>query len=112
MCRNGDLAGRGIMMHYLGVPAIATLTGIDLPSSIDAFVDALWRTRDATHDQFQPVFTLESNDRLYIAQYKKLMGAADNVRVWDLQAMDKQQKQGLCQSIGLDALGAAIRLPS
>jgi hypothetical protein len=108
---NDYLAGRGIMMRYLGDPAIAALTGIDLPSSIEATADALWRTRDASHDQFQPEFTSEPNDRLYIAQYNKLMGAADNVRVWDLQTMDEQQKHGVCQSIGLDALGAAIRLP-
>jgi hypothetical protein len=107
---NDYLAGRGIMMRYLGDPEIAILTGIDHRGSIDAIVDALWHTRDASHDQFQPEFTSEHDDRLYIAQYMKLTGAADDVHIWDHQAMDEPQKNGVCQSIGLDALGAAITL--
>ncbi len=106
------LAGRGIMMRYLGDPAIAALTGIDLRSSIAATTKAVWRTRDASTDQFQPEFTSDTNDRLYIEQYRKLGAIADDVRTWDLQAMDEQQKHGVCQSIGLDALGAAMKLPT
>jgi len=32
----------------------------------------------------------------------------DNVHQWQFAAMNEQQKFGVCQSIGLDALGAVI----
>jgi len=35
---------------------------------------------------------------------------ADDVYKWDIEKMKEQNKYGVCQSVGLDALGAAIKL--
>jgi hypothetical protein len=37
-----------------------------------------------------------------------LAGAGDDVHQWQIDAMNEQQKFGVCQSIGLDAFGAVI----
>ena len=55
-------------------------------------------------------FTTEENDTKYIAYFRKLWGTADDIRVWDIEKMKVQNKYGVCQSIGLDILGAAIKL--
>lgn len=60
--------------------------------------------------QFQPEFTNTENDKLYIQQFKQQWGLADNIFKWQIETMNEQQKFGVCQSIGLDALGALIKL--
>lgn len=107
---NDYVAGRGIMMRYLGANEERALLGVDLSGNIMATTDAIWQTRDATNNQFQPEFTRLENDKLYIEQFRKLWGLADDVHKWDLIKMKEQNKHGVCQSVGLDALGAAIRL--
>lgn len=106
---NDYLAGRGILMRYLGDPTIASLTGFDA-GAMYATAEAIWHARDTATDQFRPEFTDPTTDRLYIARFRKLWGSADDVLTWDLQAMDEQQKNGVCQSIGLDAIGGVMRL--
>ena len=107
---NDYLAGRGIMMRYFGARKENALLGVDLSDNILATVDAIWKKRDTTNNQFQPEFTSIENDKLYIEQFRKLWGLADDVRIWDIKKMKEQNKFGVCQSIGLDALGAAIKL--
>ena len=107
---NDYLAGRGIMMRYLGANEEKMLIGVDLSDNISATVDAIWQTRDTANNQFQPEFTSPENDKLYIEQYRSLWGMADDIRTWNLKKMKEQNRQGVCQSIGLDALGAAIKL--
>ncbi len=107
---NDYLAGRGIMMRYLGADEEKTLIGVDLSENIRATADAIWQTRDTVSNQFQPEFTSLENDKLYIEQFKNLWGTADDIRIWDIEKMKEQNKQGVCQSVGLDALGAAIKL--
>jgi hypothetical protein len=75
-----------------------------------ATADAIWQTRDTAKNQFQPEFTTLENDKLYIEQFRKLWGLADNIHEWDIKKMKEQNRQGVCQSIGFDALGAAIKL--
>ena len=104
------VAGRGIMMRYLGGNEEKALLGVDLSDNIMATVEAIWQTRDITNNQFQPEFTTLENDKLYIQQFRKLWGLADDVHKWDINKMKQQNKQGVCQSVGLDALGAAIRM--
>ena len=106
---NDYVAGRGIMMRYLGSKEEKALIGVDLTENISATVDAIWQTRDTSNNQFQPEFTSPENDKLYIEQFRKLWDLADDVRVWDIKKMKEQNKQGVCQSVGLDALGAAIK---
>lgn len=106
---NDYLAGRGIMMRYFGAEQEKSLIGVDLSNNISATVDAIWSTRDTSNNQFQPEFTSPENDQLYITQFKELWGLADEVYQWDLKKMKEQNKFGVCQSIGLDALGAAIK---
>ena len=106
---NDYLAGRGIMMRYLGANQEKALLGVDLNENIMVTVDAIWQTRNTVNNQFQPEFTSIENDKLYIDQFRKLWGLADNVHEWDIKKMKEQNKQGVCQSIGLDALGAAIK---
>jgi hypothetical protein len=107
---NDYLAGRGIMMRYLGANEERSLLGVDLSENILATTQAIWNTRDTSNNQFQPEFTSAENDQLYIEQFRKLWGLADDVRTWDLLKMKEQNKYGVCQSVGLDALGATIRL--
>jgi hypothetical protein len=106
---NDYLAGRGIMMRYLGAHDVQALLGTDLSDNISATLDAIWQTRDKTNNQFQPEFTSRENDRLYIEQFRQLWGLADEVYIWDLKKMKEKNRFGVCQSIGLDALGAAIK---
>ena len=37
------------------------------------------------------------------------MGLADDILKWDITKMKEQNKWGVCQSVGLDALGASIK---
>jgi hypothetical protein len=106
---NDYLAGRGIMMRYLGANEEKALLGVDLNKNIMATVDAIWQTRNPTNNQFQPEFTSIANDKLYVEQFRKQWGLADDVHMWDIKKMKEQNKYGVCQSIGLDALGAAIK---
>ncbi len=63
-----------------------------------------------SNNQSQPEFTNSENDKLYIQQFKQLWGFADDIFKWQIDKMNEQQKFGVCQSIGLDALGAVIKL--
>ncbi|MFC1782686.1 hypothetical protein ACFL02_03755 [Planctomycetota bacterium] len=107
---NDYLAGRGIMMRYIGAKEEKAIIGVDLSNNIMATVDAIWQTRDEANNQFQPEFTNLENDKLYIEQFRKLWGLADDIREWDIKKMKEQNKFGVCQSVGFDALGAAIKL--
>lgn len=104
---NDYLAGRGILMRWLG-SLKGNIGGIDLAKNIKATAAAIWQTRDVTTNQFQPEFTSPGNDMLYVAQFRKLAGMADDVQKWNIGAMNEKQKFGVCQSIGLDAFGAFI----
>lgn len=104
---NDYLAGRGIMMRYIGGVG-KEQAGDNFDSSIRATADAIWRTRDTVTNQFRPEFTVSADDKLYVAQYRNLTGLGDDVHKWQIDAMNEQQKFGVCQSIGLDALGAAM----
>ena len=104
------LAGRGIMMRYLVAKEEYELLGVDLNDAVNNTVDAIWETRDVSTNQFQPEFTSPENDALYVEQFRKLWGLADDVHKWDLNQMAELNKNGVCQAVGLDVLGAAIRL--
>lgn len=106
---NDYLAGRGILMRYIGSREENALLEVNLIDSINVTVEAIWQTRDAENNQFQPEFTSIENDKLYIEQFRDLWGMADDVIQWEIEKMNEQQKYGVCQSIGLDALGAAIK---
>jgi hypothetical protein len=103
------LAGRGIMMRYLGADEEKALIGIDLSENIKKTLNAIWETRDTSNNQFQPEFTTVANDQHYVAQFQKLWGLSDDVHKWDIETMKEKNKDGVCQSIGLDLLGAAIK---
>lgn len=106
---NDYLAGRGIMMRYLGKISKQT-GGISFTNNIKLTAEAIWQTRATGSNQFQPEFTSVEHDKLYVTQFRKLAGTADDVYKWDIAAMDEKQKFGVCQSIGLDAFGALINL--
>ena len=107
---NDYLAGRGIMIRYIGAEEEKKLLGVNLNENIKATVDAIWETRNKTNNQFKPEFTNLENDKLYITQFRRLWGQADDIYKWDIKKMKEQNKNGVCQSIGLDVLGAAIKL--
>ena len=96
------------MTRYLRSRDQQKLLGIDLSKSILLSAEALWQTRDMNNNQMKPEFTSPENDSDYIQQFKKLWGLADDIRVWDIGRMNQQNKDGVCQSIGLDIMGAAI----
>lgn len=104
------LAGRGIMMRYLGSEEERTLIDVDVSENIRKTVKAIWETRDKTNNQFRAEFTSRENDALYVGQFRELWGLADDVHEWDIKSMKEKNKFGVCQSIGLDALGAALLL--
>jgi hypothetical protein len=100
------LAGRGILMRYLGASEVNALLGVDFSENIKATAAAIWETRDRSNNQFQAEFTDAANDMLYIDHFRELWGIADDVLVW--QTPYEEEKLMVSQSIGLDALGAAI----
>jgi hypothetical protein len=63
-------------------------------------------------EPFPPEFTSVENDSSYVEQFKELWGLADNVHKWNLDKMKEQNRLGVCQAIGLDTLGAAIKMTS
>ncbi|EAR02391.1 hypothetical protein [Maribacter sp. HTCC2170] len=103
------LAGRGIMMRYLGSEEERALIDVDLSDCIEKTINAMWSTRDVATNQFQPEFTSQENDKLYVEQFRELWGLADDVHKWDIKTMKEKNRDGVCQSIGLDLLGAAIK---
>ena len=104
---NDYLAGRGIMMRYLG-KARKQITHIDFSKSTKVTAGAIWQARDRKTNQFQAEFTQIENDIQYNNQYRKLTGFGDDVYKWSIDEMNEQQKWGVCQAIGLDAFGAVI----
>uniref|UniRef100_A0A2B4RLM8 UPF0403 protein n=1 Tax=Stylophora pistillata TaxID=50429 RepID=A0A2B4RLM8_STYPI len=104
------LAGRGILMRYINSKEVGELLGIDLSENIKATARAIWQNRNKENNQFNPEFTSIENDKLYIKRFKKKWGYADEVYKWDLKNMKEKNKFGVCQSIGLDAFGAVIRI--
>ena len=106
----GDyLAGRGIMMRYLGSEQEKSVLGVKLDNAVLKTVNAIWETRNPENNQFQPEYTTVENDKLYVEQFRKLWGLADQVHRWELSTMPEDHKNGVCQSVGLDMLGAAIK---
>jgi hypothetical protein len=103
------VAGRGIMMRYLGTEEIKSILGVNLDQAVHKTVGAIWETRNMENNQFQPEYTSEINDKAYNEQFRKLWGLADEVHLWDLEKMHEKNKNAVCQAVGLDMLGAAIK---
>jgi len=102
------VAGRGIMMRYLGSKEIKPRLGVNLDQAVLKSVEAIWTSRNTNNNQFQPEYTSEQNDRVYNNQFRKLWGLADNVHKWDLEKMYNDNRDAVCQAVGMDMLGAAI----
>jgi len=106
----GDyLAGRGIMMRYLGSEREKANLDVNLDEATVKTAQAIWNTRNASNNQFQPEYTTEENDKLYIVQFLKRWGTADYTQTWELKNMPEDHKNGVSQAVGLDIIGAAIR---
>jgi len=103
------VAGRGIMMRYLGSEEIKPRLGVNLDQAVQFSVNAIWETRNTENNQFQPEYTSEQNDHVYVEQFRQLWGLADDVHTWDLSTMVEKNKNAVCQAVGLDMLGAAIK---
>jgi hypothetical protein len=102
------VAGRGIMMRYLGSEDIKPRLGVNLDQAVLSTVQAIWATRDKENNQFQPEYTTPGNDQIYVEQFRQLWGLADQVHTWDLTTMVEKNKNAVCQAVGMDLLGAAI----
>ncbi|AUP79526.1 hypothetical protein [Flavivirga eckloniae] len=103
------VAGRGIMVRYLGSKEEKSKLGVNINGAIFKTLDAIWCTRDVAKNQFQPEFTSVKHDKLYVEQFRKLWGLADDVYKWDIDNMPEKNKNAVCQAVGLDILGAAIK---
>ena len=103
------IAGRGIMMRYLADPSVKQLVNADLDNAVLNTVAAIWGTRDKANNQFQPEFTTEANDQGYVQQFRGLWGIADDVHKWNLDIMKEKNRYAVCQAVGLDMIGAAIK---
>jgi len=103
------VAGRGIMMRYLGSEEERSRLGVNLDQAVLATVQAIWDTRDKANNQFQPEYTSRQNDEAYVEQFRRLWGLADQVHKWDLETMHEKNRDAVCQAVGLDMLGAAIK---
>jgi hypothetical protein len=102
------MAGRGILMRYLGNKEVQELLKVDFNEAISATLEALWKTRDKANNQFQSKFTSAENDAVYIKRFEEIWGVADDVQVWETPY--EKEKQMVSQSIGLDALGSALKV--
>ena len=96
-------------MRYLGSKQEKSLLGVNLDDAVLQTVKAIWETRNPENNQFQPEYTTAENDKLYVEQFRKLWGLADKVQKWDLEPMPVEHKEGVCQAVGMDIIGAAIR---
>ena len=106
----GDyLAGRGIMMRYLGSAREKALLGVNLDEAVVKTAKAIWETRNPENNQFQPEYTTAENDKRYIEQFRELWGLADDTQKWELHTMPEEHKIGACQAVGMDMIGAAIK---
>jgi hypothetical protein len=103
------VAGRGIMMRYLGSEEEKSLLGVNLDAAVQNTAKAIWDTRNQDNMQFQPEYTSSENDKEYVEQFRRLWGLADQVHAWELSSMVEKNKNGVCQAVGLDMLGAAIK---
>jgi hypothetical protein len=103
------LAGRGIMMRYLGAEQEKSRIGVNLDDAVLKTVKAIWETRNPENNQFKPEYTTAENDKLYVEQFRSLWGLADDVHRWDLNTMIEKNKNAVCQSVGMDIIGAAIK---
>jgi hypothetical protein len=103
------VAGRGIMMRYLGSEEEKSRLGVSLDKAVLNTVQAIWETRNKENNQFQPEYTSKQNDEAYVEQFRKLWGLADNVHKWDLETMHEKNRNAVCQAVGMDMLGAAIK---
>jgi len=103
------VAGRGIMMRYLGSEEEKSLLGVNLDQAVLNSVEAIWETRNEENNQFQPEYTTAQNDQIYMEQFRQLWGLADDVHTWDLSTMVEKNKNAVCQSVGMDMIGAAIK---
>ncbi len=101
--------GRGIMMRYLGSEDIKPRLGVNLDQAVLLSTEAIWATRDIESNQFKPEYTSAENDEIFVEQFCKLWGLADNVHTWDLTTMVEKNKNAVCQAVGMDMLGAAIK---
>jgi hypothetical protein len=101
------VAGRGILMRYLGNKDVMKLLDVDFNENIKSTLEALWKTRDSENNQLQAEYTSEANDAVFIKRFREVWGTADNIRIWETPF--KEEKQMVCQSIGLDALGSVIK---
>jgi len=102
------LGGRGIMMRYLGDIDVKSKLGVSLDIAALNSVNAIWETRNKDNDQFQPEYTSEKNDKLYIEQFRNIWGLADDVFKWDLNK-DDHSIDAVCQAIGFDMIGVALK---
>ncbi len=99
--------GLGALVRYMDSSKIKALFEIDFNANISATVKALWSTRTQETNQFNPKFTTdESNLNKYNDQFNALWGSSNQVIDWDM--VDSQMKNGICQALGLDFLGAAL----
>jgi hypothetical protein len=103
------VAGRGIMMRYLGSEEEKSRLGVGLDDAVLSTVLAIWETRNKQNNQFQPEYTSRQSDEAYVEQFSKLWGFADNVHKWDLETMHEKNRDAVCQAVGMDMLGAAIK---
>ena len=103
------VAGRGIMMRYLGSEEEKSRLGVNLDKEVLNTVQAIWDTRNRENNQFQPEYTSEENDKAYIEQFRLMWGLADEVYNWDLETMHEDNRDAVCQAVGMDMLGAAIK---
>ena len=68
------------------------------------------KTRDkSTSSRFNPNLPALKMISVMYRQFRELWGLADDVHEWDIESMKEKNKNGVCQSVGLDMLGAAIK---
>ncbi len=97
------------MMRYLGSEEEKSRLGVNLDKEVLNTVQAIWDTRNRENNQFQPEYTSEENDKAYIEQFRLMWGLADEVYNWDLETMHEDNRDAVCQAVGMDMLGAAIK---
>lgn len=42
-------------------------------------------------------------------EFIRVTGVSDNVHKWEIETMVQENKNAVCQSVGMDMLGAAIK---
>jgi len=107
---NDYLGGRGVLLRYLSDQTVQNVIGLNFAKNIKNTANTIWNCRDKSNNQLQPEYTTKEQDQIFNQQFKELWGITNDTHKWELTKMPLQNKNAVCQAMGLDILTATLRV--